>query len=98
MQSASIGLPSYVKISAKSSYLNIVWLNRHRTVENRSCFRITPQKQIALRDLYQSVNIARVQLHGVLQFRNGFFEFAPPILNQTHELGYTAVVRQALAC
>ena len=97
MQSASIGLPSYIKISAKSSYLNIVWLNHQRTVENRSCFRITSQKQIALRYLYQPVNIARVQLHGVFQFRHGFFELAAPILDQTDELEYAAVVRQALA-
>ena len=98
MQGVSIGLPGYIKISAKSSYLNIVWLNHQRTVENRSCFRITSQKQIALCYLYQPVNIARVQLHGMFQFRHGSFELALSVFDQPDKLEYTAVVRQTLTC
>jgi hypothetical protein len=33
----------------------------------------------------------------MFQFGQGFFKLAPPILDQTRELEYTAVVRQALA-
>src|SRR5438132_6642778 len=97
MHRMSIGFPSEVEVSTVYSYLDIIGVNRQRAIIGSSFFRKTPQIPIGLRDLFQPVDIARIQLHGVFQFDQGFFELAPPIVDQTYELENTAVVRQAFA-
>ena len=97
MHRTRVGFPIEVEISAVYSYLDIIGVNRQCAIIGSSFFRITPQIIIGLRDLFQPVNIARIQLHGVFQFGQGFFELAPPIVDQTYELENAAVVRQAFA-
>src|SRR5437016_2975490 len=97
MHRTRVGFPIEVEISAVYSYLDIIGVNRQRAIIGSSFFRITPQIIIGLRDLFHPVDIARIQLHGVFQLGQGFFELAPPIVDQTYELENAAVVRQAFA-
>src|SRR5438270_9469131 len=97
MQRSRITFPVQVQQGASGFRLDIVWLDRKRTIENRSCFRISPKIDVAQRNLLEGKEVARIQFESALKISQSLLPLAAPAQDIARHFVNARIVRQRFA-